>query len=469
MLAPHRYTCFAFLAIFTVLIWHPTLAQKPDEPLGRAQDSIPISTLELPVKLSLAILEEKINQETKEIIYANDHLEVANGMEFSLKIRKLDTIRLLTRDQALYSKAPLKVRIKGNFKAKVMGLTLSKEVNEEIKVLTLFRTQLTLDSNWQVIPKTELVSHEWLETPTVSLGIMRISVTSVLDDVIADQAKYITQQVDEQLKPQLDLNLAVKQAWNLFQLPYAVSNWGKQRTWLSFQPQNLTLTKIYFENNEIKTDLAIQAHTKARFAIQADSFGLKKLPRPHFGENIGEKVQLHIAGSTAKETALEKAREIFQGEEYSFRNGKHKLKVNDIDLYPKGNRIVIQLSTQGSIEGQLYLIGKPAYNPKTQKLEIDQFEYEVDGQVKISKFTRWLFGKRIKREIKESTEEILNEQIQSLRQEIEKNLEDFPLNQNAHLKGEVQAFYFKDISLKEDTIFAHVILNGLFQIDITAL
>jgi hypothetical protein len=110
------------------------------------------------------------------------------------------------------------------------------------------------------------------------------------------------------------------------------------------------------------------------------------------------------------------------------------------------------------------MLAKPVYNSKTGKIDMENFDYLLDAKVKMSKFVRWLFAKKIKNQIKAALEDNVNQQIKDLREQIEKSLKEYAINQNTILKGVVDDFHFQDIILKDGYFHSLIILKGSFEV-----
>ena len=432
---------------------------------GLAQnESLPESTFKIPVKIPKEVLSKIINKQTEGIIFQTDHVEGANGTDFSVRILKVGPIQLEGKEDKLISHSPLRILVKGVYRTKVLGAIVSKNLDEELFLKVSLSSQFSIDYQWRLKTKTELIHYEWLKTPSINFGIFKIPVNSLIDKVIEDEKQNIAQQIDNEILNKFDLRSQIQDAWKIFQIPFPVFEWGKEKAWVTFKPQRLGLTKLKFEEDNLISYVNIAVISSAEFSETTETEKMKDLPSPFFQELSGNEVKMNIPGKVEREIANQKLKEVLGKETYSFRKGKYKIKVQEVDVSSKGERLLIRLQTEGSVSGDVMMWAKPVYNPKTGLIDMENFDYELDAKVKMSKFVRWLFAKKIKNQIKIALEENFNQQIKDLREQIEKSLKEYAINQNTILKGLVEDFHFQDIQLKDGYFHALIILKGNFEV-----
>ena len=323
-----------------------------------------------------------------------------------------------------------------------------------------------------MISKTKLLDYKWIKEPYLEVMRVKIPMGRFVDDMIKDQKDSITHTIDTQLQKQFDLKKQIQIAWKTFQLPFVASVWGEEKTWLYFSPldEKVLIEGIHFEENKLKTQMQIQGYSDAEFSkIFHFKPKIVELPDLSYQDELESGVEMLVNAQVSKKTALKKAKELFLHQEYKFRKDKYKVKVENINFYGSNHNIVIDLEMSGDVDGKVYLIGKPVYNPSTDEMEIKDFSYELDAKTKLSKFTRWLFAGKIKKQLKESAEEVLNQQIDEIREDVEKSLENFQFSPQATLKGDVDDFFIKEIYMDADTIFAKIALFGDFLIKLNGI
>ncbi|MDX2302307.1 MAG: DUF4403 family protein [Microscillaceae bacterium] len=443
------------------------MAQKPVESYPEKKSEALISNLTIPVQLDILTMQDIINTQMDSLIYEIKDLNNSSVSDFSMKVWRLDKIKLQGEKSSLFSFVPLRIHVKGTLKTKVLGLTLRKSIDQEMQLLTKFQTKIALNYNWDLISKTALVEYRWIKEPYIDFGPVKLPMGSIVDGLIDEQKDSINRTIDREIRQRFDLKKQIELSWKTFQLPFVASVWGEEKTWLYFLPsdEKVIIQNLHFEEDALKTQIRLQAFADAEFSKKLN-LKPKMVPLPNlsYHDDLEPGVEMLVNAQVSKATALKKANELFLNKAYSFREGKYNVKILGINFYGSGQDIVIELDLSGSITGKVYLSGYPVYNASSNKMEIRNFAYILDAKTKISKFTRWLFAGKIKKQLKEGAEEVLNNQILEIRKQVEKGLENFEFSPQATLQGQVHQFYIKEIFLQPDTIFAKIVLNGDFMI-----
>lgn len=448
-------------------------AQVPDEAYIERDYPNLHSVFQIPVRMCLGDLQESVNQQIKGLIYEAKDQDAGNGSRYSMKIWKLDEIELEGEGKHLYSVVPLKIWVKGNFKIPTIGgLKVNKKIDQDFLLLSKFQSSLSLDAKWNIISNTKLLKYKWIEEPTISVIGFKFDISSFLDDYIEENKTLFTKILDEQIQKRIALKKIVEEAWKYFQKPYPASEWGEEKVWLQLSPyaDTVHLKRLAFNNGRMESILSFKAKTFTQLSQKPPHWmKIKPLPPLQLKDKLGQGVIMVMNGSITRQTAIKKAKEVFLNKEYSFRKGKYKFKVLDIDIYGSNENFVIALDLKGSVNGKAYLIGKPVYYQEKKQMQLQDFRYEVKGEMKISKFTRWLFASKIKNQLREATEEVINAQILDIRKQVEEGLEYLKLNDQSVLRGEVLDFHFDKLYMTPNDIFSKVILLGKFVIDLEGI
>lgn len=461
-----RIIIYIFFISLGGLFFSPCLAQKPPESYTQQPINPELSQLNVPVRVNINTLESIVNQQTQELIYEEKDVEGYGTSKFSIQIWKLDKIQLTGAQEDLISQVPIKIMIDGVFGAKAMGVELSQAIEKTLKLDLSFRTKISLDSNWRVNTQTRLAEYSWREKPYVQMGFFKVSLESILNQIIQNQQQVITQQIDQEVQRAFALKSIVKEVWQAFQNPWPISEWGKEKFWLTFTPQDLKLSHFYFKDNLLVTNLSIRTLTSVLLAERADTNPPLPLPPPSFTDNIPQEMSLTILTKVAKDIALDKAREMVANETYAFRNGKYKVQVKDVSMYGSDDKVVMGLALAGSAQGWMYLIGKPALDYKTELMKIDDFSYVLDGKMELSKFVRWLFAKKIRNEIRAGTEDLINERIVEIKKNLQNTLENYRVDAFTSLKGSLDSFLIDHFYLDKEQILTRIIYQGQVAVDI---
>ncbi len=428
-----------------------------------------ISTMQIPVSISWAEMAQKINQQLRGLIYEAKDMVKSGENEFDIKVWKLKPIEVSGSKEGLQTQAAIRINIKGIYKTRVMGLAVSQQIDQDLKLNVSLSTQLRIDTDWTIQSKSQLVKYEWIEQPYMQFGFLKIPLSSVIEPIIEEQKELILAEVDTQIKANVRFKDAINAAWRQFQTPFPASEWGEEKTWLWFKPSKPLLGPLQYLEEGLQVNLHLEALSESVLAIKPQKISIQPLTAPTYTREISQaQASLWVYGYTDYATAQAKAKETFSKTPYSFRNSRYVVYVKDVAFTQEGEVFKIELDLNGTVNGRVYLQGKPYFNPKTKKFEIEDFAYNTeDADVKISKFMRWMFAKKIKRQIQKGFEDALEAQIEDIRKAVKQNLASYQFDQYSQMLGEVEEFYFDKIWIEQDTVKVRAHLKGVFEVQLS--
>lgn len=460
-----------FLYVFCIFFLIPkndAIAQSTSVAYNPFFAEMETSTMQIPIRLAWAEVEQKINAQLQGVIYEAKDMVKSGNNRFHIKIWKLQPVRISGSNKGLESQAAIRINVKGVYKTQVMGLEVSQDIDQDLKLKLLLNTELNIQPNWDMKSSSQLVSYEWIEKPYLRFGFLKIPLSSIVEPMIEEQKTDILKEVDKQIEANLKFQKQIETAWQQFQTPFPTSEWGQEKTWLWFTPSKPVISPIEYLKDYLQVTLSMDAKSEATLALNPEKIKLQKLPSPRYSkEPITPQTNLWVYGRTDYATAKAKAKEVFSKEPYSFRKGRYIIYVKDLDFTQEGDLFKIQLDLTGTVEGRVYLQGKPYFNPRTKKFGIEAFKYDTeDAKVKVSKFMRWMFAKKIKNQIQQGFEEAIEDQVESIRKDIKENLKAYQFDEYSTLLGTVDEFYFDKIWIEQGIVKVRANLKGIFEVQL---
>lgn len=197
----------------------------------------------------------------------------------------------------------------------------------------------------------------------------------------------------------VDLRTQVQQLWNKLTPSYNLNGLG----WFQINPQKISLNNYFIKNDSLNLLLGMTARPVIRFEKPADVLTLvptldNALPRPGF--NIFLDAVLNYDSLSNLLNAQ------IKGQQFEFNKGSIKkiLIVKECRIYGSGNeKLIIKMSFGGTNTGIAYFTGKPVYNEKQRKIEIQDIEFDVKTKNFLLRNADWIFNRRITNEITNRT------------------------------------------------------------------
>ncbi|TAE72908.1 MAG: DUF4403 family protein [Bacteroidetes bacterium] len=427
-----------------------------------AQNNNKISEIGVPVRLTVLTIETEMNKKLKDTVFRDDKFKSDYGI-FDVTARKIAPIKIKgeNKENKINIESTFRLIIKGTLETNFIGIPISMPIDQQIAMKVWLSSIFSLEKNWQLLTKTTLEKHEWLEEPVLDLGLMKLPLTKIADAMLEQNRESFAKQLDDQMKPHLSWKKPITQAWENLQTPLPISEWEKDTVWASMQAENIAMTALTCQRDTFFTWIKIPVKATGTIKNKPKN-NTKILPdftllteKPAFGE-------LKIKTLIDKNLAEQKMQKIFGEQEFEFK--KYKSKVEKITIYnAKNNLWGVELLMKGSINGKMFVEAIPIN--KKGKIEIQKLTYRIDGESDFPAFAEWLFKGKIKKQIKKAIEEPLNQQIEAMKKEIEKKLENYLVPPYAKVQGKLKQFDWNNFILTEKSIEADLNIKGEWNVE----
>ena len=190
------------LSIFSSCKVKTATAPMPTK-MAAAQINRPLSTINLPISLEIADLEESINNQFKGVIYNDNSFENNNDDNLILRVTKIGDFKISAKGDKVNIIAPLEVYVKGRLKKDFFSMFdqdfgIDKSQEATFKLDVQVSTKLNLNQDWDIITKSE-AGFQWRERPYLELGPIKIPIGSVIESVVNNQIADINKKLDNEI------------------------------------------------------------------------------------------------------------------------------------------------------------------------------------------------------------------------------------------------------------------------------
>jgi hypothetical protein len=437
---------------------------EPDDAVPLVYENTP-SFINLPITIKLKDIENKTNSLLNGLIYEDNTIEDDN---IEIKIWKLAPITIENSFKEANGKLktilPLKANIKYRIGTKKLGVDLYSTKEFNLNGIVTLVSDVNL-ANWKLNTKTKLESLDWNESPTMVVFGKNIPVTYLINSSIALFKSKIEQKIDESIDKSMDFKPNVLNALEKISTPFQMSE--QYESWLRLTPIEIYATNALLKDQSILIDMGLKCNMETLIGQK---------PEPKFNaSNIilkpVTKIQNQISANIAAVSNYTEASKIisknFAGQEFG--SGKKKIKVQNVTIWHKNGKLVIDLDVLGSINGSIYLTGVPKYNEATKEIYFDQMDYALGTKNKLINTANWL-----------AQGYILNKIQANCKYSIQPNLEEGKKNMMAYLKnyspipgvfvnGKIEDIQFKKIQLNNQAMIAFLKINGIVAITVDGL
>lgn len=421
-------------------------------PLSTTQNKVVtrLSQVNIPLDINILTLNELINQQIGKVLFEDNSRKNDN---LTIKATRAADIQIEVMEQAFIYEVPVDIFVeKFYFLGSVKG-------NGAIKIK--FKTAYQIEKDWNVQTQTSLMNVVWLRQPKMEVGGMKFSVKSIIDRLIERKKQMITTSIDQQLKSRLQLRQLVERAWEYTRTPILLS--PEYQAYLMLEPRVLNLSPFQVHNQHIKSKISLIAETHLHVGEQTS---IKEQPQelPPFSNEINpeKSFQLNIDTFVSFDLAAKQAEQRLVGKTFSQAN--QTIKIEAIQFRSKQQKLLVDLQLSGSFNGNIYLEGIPDYDVTAQLLQIKELSFKMETQNLVFKSLAWLFKRGIIKQLEESLQIPLDQQIATIKSFSKTKLKELSVHENVFLDGEIQLLQIENLTLKEKGIVLSVFVEGYLNV-----
>lgn len=235
----------------------------------------------------------------------------------------------------------------------------------------------------------------------------------------------ITSMIVKNVKPQLDtarvyamkqmgavsLRPQVQQLWNQLQQPVPLGGYG----FFYINPEQILLNRLSADKDFLNVSIGLTARPHAGFERPEPI--MPALPLLQGGVDTGGfKVyaDVHLTYDSLSRILNEQLGGMrIEGEKGVVKNKYVEVKEASVSS-AGGNRLSIKIKVKGSVDGTVYLTGRPTVDTATGTLTINDLDYDVSTRNLLVSTAEWMLNKKITRKLNDAARFELNTYLQKL-------------------------------------------------------
>jgi hypothetical protein len=410
------------------------------------------SFINIPVHLQIDELEKLLNEQFNGLLYEDNSFD--DGDKMKIKAEKTEALTIVPDIMALKYSVPLDLQIA--YKTP-LGI-----VNADASIRLFFRTAFDIDSEWNLNTETSVLNYVWSKKPSINIGGIRISAGFIGDIILNRSSTFIAKSIDEQVSANLNLRETVEEAWKGLFDPILVS--PEYNSWLTVNPQSLSMTRPQMDDQSINTNLIVEANPDIKLGNKPDLSGniSNTLPPFQYSNDYNDNFSLFIGTEITYEQADSMAKAELLGQR--FESGKYYAVIEDLEIYGQGNNIIVNTKLSGSYNGSIYMTGKPNFDPKKGSVDIADLQFTLDTKSFLHKSTAWLLKTTLKKQVKENLNFLLDYNLTEISKMLSEQLKQYELSKNVYLQGTLDDLSIQNAWLSSDGIKMVIGIKGELDI-----
>ncbi len=452
-------------------------APAPELSLADTPAEVPLSSLALPVTISYADIEKRINKEIGQLLYEDRDFE-NNGIDnVKLVVKRTGNIRMTALNQYFQFTVPLEIWVEGRVKSSLGGI-FSPQQAPQLTKNAVFKLEVTLSSklepqaDWSV--KTQsVVNFKWTESPVLDFGLVKLPIGGLIEKTVASQLNKLGSQIDAEAKKYLQFKPLIEKYWQELQQPIRIN--GSFPAVLYILPEAISLGPIQPGTAAITLQTGIQAKIVMTTDTLLSRPPLRPMPALQKGLLTEPDVNLMLTASLSYAQLSQLAQQNIGGQTFEFEGGKHKIKLEQISISGLGTTMQARIRLKGSakaglfgkkkIDGVYYFTGTPYYDSAKQEIRIKDFDFDVKSRDLLLKSAEWLFKSNFKKQVEAQLRYPMGKELSLLKKTAESALNK-PFSPELTLSGKIVKLEPTELRLEAGQLVIYVQSTGSLSVNL---
>jgi len=423
-------------------------AEKPKVEAFRTALNKEASTLNIPIEMSTEELAKILNVTIRKELYKGS----TRTKGLSTDVLRNGPIFISAADNFLFITLPV-----------TMSLSYSMFETNPLPLKLKFRATASVTPDWRIHADVHYLGVSDLLAEEIGIGPLSFKPRTVVDGFTQPLQKNLSAMVEKKLNELLPLKTQVAKVWTTAQSPLLLDKTYK--TWLKLTPQEVLFFPLYAQNNRVKLSVGISTFADIVLGPEPAAQPVRPLPDLKLVNTFDKSFRIALNADVFYKDLRAIAAPLLLNKQFDS-DGK-SVTIRDFDLSGNGEKLVVKLVTEGSLDGVVYLTAKPAFNPQTNLFSLEDVDFDLQTESMLLKSADWFLHGSIRETIHEKLNMNLTRQLEQSRQIAAKALTRLKLMEHVFLKCDLKELKFKDAIVQEDKISIQVYTEGesaiLFQ------
>ena len=423
-------------------------AERPRDEAFRTVLKKETSTLNIPIEVSTDELARVLNQTIRKNLYKGS----TKTRGLTADVVRNGPIVVSATDNFLYVTLPIAMSLSyGMFEMKAIPLKLK------------FKATASTTPDWRLHTEIYYMGLSDLLAEEAGIGPLSFKPRSIVEGFTQPVQKVLSDLIAQKINDLIPLKAQIAKVWNMAQKPILLDK--NHNAWLKLTPREVMLYPLYAQNNRVRLSVGISTFAELVVGTEPAAQPLRPLPNLKLVNTFDKTFRIALNADLFYKDLRAIAAPMLLNKRFDS-DGK-SITIKDFDLYGNGDKIVVKLQTQGSLNGVFYLTAKPAFNPQTNIFSVEDVDFDMQTQDLLLQSADWFLHGSIRSMIQEKLNMNLTRQLEQSRQMAGKALARMQLMEQVFLKCDIKNLKFNDVIVQKDKISIQVYTEGesaiLFQ------
>lgn len=421
------------------------------------------SEVYMPIEISIEGMQKSLNRDLKGVLYQENGLKVHDNVSLDLKVAKQKDIQLKVSGRDIFYSVPLKINLNATLFTETFGVKLSNAQAAQCAIELNFKTKIDVDTLWELSSKTTLLNYTWLEKPTLDFGLFDLPITWIADKIIEKQKKDLLVEIDRVMQEEIKFKSYVESVWKMLQKPIKLND--SPQAWLNIIPKAIYYTPFEGKTGKLASAIGIKTITECVIGSEPKETP-KILPPLKIGKRPEGIFIINMTNEISYDDASKLLKDNLMGQEFTFQDGKYKINITDILVYPSNSNLVIKTTMAGSLNGIIYLEGKPVYDTLTKEIRLENAHFNLDTKNALHKMADWMLHGKLETTFQSYLHYPLAQELESAENMIRTQLTNYKITNSVLLNCDLNKIEVNEIILTPTSIKSFMKLDGLLKLKI---
>ena len=320
------------------------------------------------------------------------------------------------------------------------------------------RSVLSWSDRWRLRSRTTFDEPVFVE-PCLLEGL-DYDATPVLKAVLQPRLAALAQSIDRIVRERTEAKQRAEMVWQKLQDPIELT----PNQWLEFHPSDARISPITSNGTLVLlTSVNLVMEPKVVSGPKPDIAAIP-LPPLQLAPLPLEGFHLALPITVDYPRINQRLEQEMVGQQFQTPVGED-VKVEGVQLYGSGDRLILALQVSGGVNGNLYATGTPVFDEGLGTLKFVDLDFTVDTRNVLVKSANWMFHENILASLKSHAYIDLSGQLQSLRSRLETALTR-DLGPNARLEGEVTTLRPRGVYPTAGGVEVHIVAEGSLWVEL---
>ena len=333
--------------------------------------------------------------------------------------------------------------------------TFINNINAQGVLDLRFITDMDIDSSWQLVNKTRLEYFEWLEKPELSLGVFKVSIGKLADNIIERSKGELEAQIDKSVNDQLDIRAVILDLLKKVEKPIQIDT--ILNSYFSLKPQKIYLQDFYSQKDFTVGNITIQGLTKITESSISDDLQELTLPEFEWEGSLDDTSHINMVLDIGYEQINDYLDQNYTNKKFS--SGDKEIVVKSMDIRRNADKLEIEADVIGTLNGTIVISGKPIFDNKRQLFYTDDIDIHVKTKNVLHKAGSWLLKSKIKNQLKSLMTFSLDDNISTIQDLIDKEILRYNNDDRISLRADLKNLNIDRFALDQDRIHTFLTIN----------